>query len=39
MSKKLTSKYLAINGIVEEVGGKILDTKRRKTTIERRTEI
>ena len=30
--------YLAIRGIVEEVGGRIFETKRRKTTIDRRTD-
>jgi hypothetical protein len=33
------SKYLAINGIVEEVGGRIFDTNKRKTTIESKTLI
>lgn len=28
-----------MRGIVEEVGGRILETSSRKTTIERRTEI
>ena len=31
--------HLAIRGMVEEVGGRILETRRRKTTIERSTEI
>lgn len=29
----------AIRGIVDEVGGRILETSKRKTTIERRTEM
>lgn len=33
----VSNKYLAIRGIVDEVGGKILETNRRKTTMERRT--
>lgn len=33
------SKYLAISGIVEEVGGSIFETSNRNTTIDRRTEI
>ncbi|VDO18151.1 unnamed protein product [Brugia timori] len=39
MSTKVSSKYLAISGIVDEVGGKILETSNRKTTIESNTDI
>lgn len=35
----MSSKYLAINGIVDEVGGRILETSNRKTTIESNTDI
>lgn len=33
----VNSKYFAINGMVEDVGGRILETNRRKTTMDRRT--
>jgi hypothetical protein len=36
---KINNKYLAINGIVDEVGGNIFDTNNKKTTIESKTEI
>uniref|UniRef100_A0A0R3QIK8 KH_dom_type_1 domain-containing protein n=1 Tax=Brugia timori TaxID=42155 RepID=A0A0R3QIK8_9BILA len=39
LSTKVSSKYLAISGIVDEVGGKILETSNRKTTIESNTDI
>jgi hypothetical protein len=38
-STKISSKYLAISGIVDDVGGRIFETSSKKTTIERRTEI
>ena len=36
---KVKSKYLAIRGNTSEVGGKILETKRRNTTSDRRMEM
>ncbi len=36
---KVMSKYLAINGIDEDVGGRILETSNRKTTRARRIEM
>lgn len=38
-STKVNNKYFAINGIVREVGGKILETSNKKTTMERSTLI
>lgn len=38
-STKVSKRYFAIRGMVEEVGGRILDTKSRKTTMESRTEM
>lgn len=35
----VNNKYLAINGIVEEVGGRIFETNNKNTTIDRSTEI
>lgn len=35
----VNSKYLAINGIVDEVGGRIFDTNNKKTTIDSKTDI
>lgn len=36
---KVSKRYLAIRGIVEDVGGRILETSRRKTTIDNSTLI
>jgi hypothetical protein len=36
---KVSNKYLAISGIVDDVGGRILETSNRNTTIDRRTDI
>jgi hypothetical protein len=35
----VNNRYFAINGIVDEVGGRILETSNKNTTIDRRTEI
>lgn len=35
----VNSRYLAINGIVEDVGGRIFDTRSKNTTMESRTDI
>lgn len=39
LSTNVSNKYFAMSGIVEEVGGNIFETSRRKTTIESNTEI
>jgi hypothetical protein len=36
---KVSNKYLAISGIVDDVGGRIFETSSRKTTIDNSTEI
>ena len=36
---KVRRRYLAMRGMVDEVGGRILDTRRRKTTRARRMEM
>src|SRR4051812_43103858 len=36
---KVSSKYFAMRGIVEEVGGRIFDTSRRNTTMDSSTEM
>ena len=38
-STKVSRRYLAIRGIVEDVGGRILETRSKNTTMESRTEI
>lgn len=39
LSTKVSNKYFAIKGIVEDVGGRIFDTSNKKTTIESKTDI
>jgi hypothetical protein len=39
LSTNVKSKYLAINGIVDDVGGKIFDTRSKNTTIDNNTLI
>lgn len=39
MNEERGSSYLATRGMDDDVGGRILETRRRNTTIERRTFI
>ena len=39
LSTNVSSRYFAIRGMVDEVGGRILETSSRNTTMERRTEM